>query len=94
LISAYATNLKILIGSAPQVKIWCFGHIHQAKEIAVGAQSCLVKSNPRGYVDDGQQSGWNSDVVVTIPFAASEAAFSSSAVDEAGTVTVETPNAR
>merc|ERR1712166_1321101 len=64
LASAYDSDLRALIEGAPQVQGWYFGHIHTATETLVGA--CKVKSNPRGYVDGGQESGWDTQSLIEI----------------------------
>ena len=46
---AYATDLEEFIRNNPNIKVWCHGHIHEARNYRVG--DCNIISNPRGYVD-------------------------------------------
>ena len=61
----YASDLTKLILNHSNIKLWCHGHIHQAKDYKIGTTRILC--NPRGYEAKGEtQTGWDKNLFVNL----------------------------
>ena len=62
--TAFASNLDDFILAHPNIKLWCHGHIHRAFDYYIG--NCRVVCNPRGYMDDNEETGFNKYKIIEI----------------------------
>lgn len=61
---AYASDLDHVIESAPHIKYWFHGHMHDNMDYMV--DSCRVVCNPRGYYGHYLNPEFNSDFVIEL----------------------------
>lgn len=62
--SAFASNLDDFILAHPNIKLWCHGHIHKAFDYHIG--NCRIVCNPRGYIDDNEETGFTKCKIIEI----------------------------
>lgn len=55
--ASYASSLEEFILDRPNIKLWCCGHIHTKCDFMIG--NCRVISNPRGYINYGENPQWD-----------------------------------
>ncbi len=63
---AFSSNLDDFIVSHPNIKLWCFGHTHNAWDFNIGATRLVC--NPRGYhtIHYDEETGYNPTLTVDI----------------------------
>jgi hypothetical protein len=61
--AAYASNLDDLV-AASRARLWIHGHTHRAADYIIG--ETRVVSNPRGYADLWEETGFKPELVIEI----------------------------
>ena len=59
----FASGLDHVVADMP-AKLWIHGHMHTSQDYTIG--STRVLANPRGYVPDMMNPGWNPNLIVDI----------------------------
>jgi Icc-related predicted phosphoesterase len=59
----YASHLDRFI-EVMQPELWVHGHIHDFKDYEIG--NTRIVANPRGYHSEGQQTGFNPNLIIEV----------------------------